>query len=144
MIEYQQNENLSFEEYYDFLKRSDLGGQYPGERFEERIRKLLTTRSVAITARNIEGKLVGIAFGVTDFTYFLFVTDLGVDREYTGQGIGGELLKRIREAAGGEDDITLVTVAHETAIGFYEKCGYTSENRLFWKPCNLWSKFQVT
>lgn len=143
MIEYRLNENLSFEEYYDFLRRSDLGGQYPRERFEERIRKLLKTRSVAITARNSDEKLIGIAFGVTDFTYFLFVTDLGVDREYTRQGIGGELLRRIREAAGGEDDITLVTVAHETAIGFYEKCGYTSENRLFWKPCNLWSKFQV-
>ena len=112
MIEYRQNENLSFKEYYDFLRKSDLDDQYPGERFEERIRKLLKTRSVAITARNSDEKLIGIAFGVTDFTYFLFVTDLGVDREYTRQGIGGELLRRIWEAAGGEDNITLVTVAH--------------------------------
>ena len=85
MIEYREHENLSFEEYYDFLKRSDLGSQYPQERFEERIRKLLTTRSVAITARNDQGKLVGIAFGITDFAYFLFVTDLGVDRAYAKQ-----------------------------------------------------------
>ncbi|MBW4661397.1 MAG: GNAT family N-acetyltransferase [Drouetiella hepatica Uher 2000/2452] len=143
MMEYRENENLCFEEYYDFLKRSDLGGQYPKERFEERIRKLLTTRSVAITARNDEGKLVGIAFGVTDFSYFLFITDLGVDRAYVKQGIGSELLILIREAVGGEDDITVVTVAHETAIGFYEKCEYVSEKRLFWKPCNLWSKIEV-
>jgi ribosomal protein S18 acetylase RimI-like enzyme len=143
MIEYRENENLRFEEYYDFLKRSDLGSQYPKERFEERIRKLLTARSVAITARNDEGKLVGIVFGVTDFTYFLFVTDLGVDRAYTKQGIGSELLVRIREAVGGEDDITVVTVANESAIGFYEKCGYVSENCLFWKPCKLWSEFKV-
>ncbi len=33
MIEYRENENLSFEEYYDFLKKSDLGSQYPKERF---------------------------------------------------------------------------------------------------------------
>ena len=78
MIDYQENENLSFEEYYDFLKRSDLGSQYPKERFEERVRKLLTTRSVAVTARNDEGKLIGVAFGITDFVYFLFVTDLGM------------------------------------------------------------------
>jgi ribosomal protein S18 acetylase RimI-like enzyme len=143
MIEYRENENLRFEEYYDFLKRSDLGSQYPKERFEERIRKLLTTRSVAITARNDEGKLLGIVFGVTDFTYFLFVTDLGVDRAYTKQGIGSKLLVRIREAVGGEDDITVVTVANESAIGFYEKCGYVSENCLFWKPCKLWSEFKV-
>jgi ribosomal protein S18 acetylase RimI-like enzyme len=143
MIEYRENENLSFEEYYDFLRRSDLGGQYPKERFEERVRKLLSTRSVAVTARNNEGKLIGIVFGITDFVYFLFVTDLGVDRAYVRQGIGGELLVRIRDAVGGADDITVVTVAHETAIRFYEKCGFTSENRLFWKPCNLWGEFKV-
>lgn len=54
MIEYREHENLSFEEYYDFLKRSDLGSQYPQERFEERIRKLLPTRSVAITAISLQ------------------------------------------------------------------------------------------
>lgn len=144
MIDYRDNENLSFEEYYDFLKRSDLGSQYPKERFEQRIRKLLTTRSVAITARNDEGNLIGVVFGVTDFSYFLFVTDLGVDREYARQGIGSELLARIREAVGGEDDISVITVAHETAMGFYEKCGYTSEDYLFWKPCKFWSEFKVT
>ncbi|MEG3911108.1 GNAT family N-acetyltransferase [Microcoleus sp. w1-18aA5] len=143
MIDYQENENLSFEEYYDFLKRSDLGSQYPKERFEERIRKLLTARSVAVTARNDQGKLIGVAFGITDFVYFLFVTDLGVDRSYAKRGIGSELLVRIREMVGGEDDITVVTVAHETAMGFYEKCGYISEDCLFWKPCKLWSEFTV-
>ncbi len=143
MIDYQENENLSFEEYYDFLKRSDLGSQYPKERFEERIRKLLTTRSVAVTARNDEGVLIGVVFGITDFVYFLFVTDLGVDRSYAKRGIGSELLVRIREMVGGEDDITVVTVAHETAMGFYEKCGYISEDCLFWKPCKLWSEFTV-
>jgi ribosomal protein S18 acetylase RimI-like enzyme len=143
MIEYRENENLDFDEYYDFLKRSDLGSQYPKERFEERIRKLLKTRSVAITARNDDGKLIGIVFGVTDFAYFLFITDLGVDRQYIKQGIGRELLVRIREAVGGEDEITVVTVAHETAVGFYEKCGYEAGTRLFWDPCKRWSKFRV-
>ena len=143
MIEYREHENLSFEEYYDFLKRSDLGSQYPQERFEERIRKLLTTRSVAITARNDQGKLVGIAFGITDFAYFLFVTDLGVDRAYAKQGIGRELLVRLQAVVGGEDDTTVVTIANDDATGFYEKCGYVSESCLYWKCCNLWSEFEV-
>ncbi|PZV14575.1 MAG: N-acetyltransferase [Leptolyngbya sp.] len=143
MIEYRENEKLSFEEYYDFLKRSDLGSQYPQERFEQRIRKLLTTRSVAITARNAQEVLIGVAFGITDFAYFLFVTDLGVDRAYSKQGIGRELLVLLQEAVGGKDDITVVTIANESATGFYEKCGYLSENCLYWKPCNLWSKFEV-
>ncbi len=143
MIDYRENENLSFEEYYDFLKRSDLGSQYPKERFEERIMKLLTTRSVSITARNDEGKLIGVAFGITDFVYFLFVTDLGVDRSYAKRGIGSKLLVRLQEAVGGEDDITVVTIANENAMGFYEKCGYVSQSCLFWKPCQLWTEFKV-
>ena len=36
-----QEERLSPEEYIEFLKRTDLGLQYPRERFEERIKKLV-------------------------------------------------------------------------------------------------------
>ena len=144
MIDYRENENLSFEEYYDFLTRSDLGELYPKERFQERITKLLTTRSVSITARNDNGKLIGVAFGITDFVYFLFLSDLGVDRSYVKQGIGRELLVRLQALVGDEKDITVVTIANKNAIGFYEKCGYISEKRLFWKPCKPWTAFKVT
>jgi ribosomal protein S18 acetylase RimI-like enzyme len=136
MINYRENENLNFEEYCDFLRRSDLGEQYPEENFEERVRKLLTTRSIAITARNSEGKLVGIASGITDFVYFLFVTDLGVDREYMKQGIGRELLSRLEEAISEKYAITVVATSHETALGFYKKCGYVSEEFLICKPAS--------
>lgn len=133
IITYRKNENLTFEEYCDFLERSDLGEQYPEENFEERIRKLLTTRSVAITARNSEGKLVGIASGITDFVYFLFVTDLGVDREYMKQGIGRELLSRLEEAVSDKYAITVVATSHEAALEFYKKCGYVSGEFLICK-----------
>ena len=33
------------------------------------------------------------------------MTDLGVDREYEGQGIGRSLMKKAHELAGGEKDI---------------------------------------
>ena len=35
-----QEERVKAEEYIDFLKRTDLGSQYPKERFEQRIAKL--------------------------------------------------------------------------------------------------------
>jgi len=34
-----REERISWEEYIDFLKRTDLGAQYPKERFAERIVK---------------------------------------------------------------------------------------------------------
>lgn len=45
-------ERISAEEYIDFLRRTDLGSQYPKERFEERIAKLVKTVSISLVARN--------------------------------------------------------------------------------------------
>lgn len=116
-------ERISAEEYIDFLKRTDLGSQYPKERFVERIKKLVNTVSISLVARNESGTVVGILFGLTDFAYWLYVTDLGVDRAYTGHGIGSLLMKTAHEIAGGEKDIAVYLIANENAIGFYEKLG---------------------
>ena len=114
-------ERISAEEYIDFLKRTDLGSQYPKERFENRIAKLVNTVSISLVARNEIGTVIGVLFGLTDFAYWLYVTDLGVDRAYTGQGIGRQLMKTAHEIAGGEKDIAVDLIANENAIGFYEK-----------------------
>ena len=116
-------ERISAEEYIAFLKRTDLGSQYPKERFEERIAKLVTTVSISLVARNECGTVVGVLFGLTDFAYWLYVTDLGVDRSYTGQGIGRQLMKTAHRIAGGEKDIAVYLIANENAVGFYEKLG---------------------
>ena len=118
-----QEESISAEEYIDFLKRTDLGSQYPKERFHDRIAKLVTTVSISLVARNEKGMIVGVLFGLTDFAYWLYVTDLGVDREHTGQGIGRRLMKFAHDIAGGEKDIAVYLIANENAIGFYEKLG---------------------
>ena len=116
-------ERISAKEYIDFLKRTDLGSQYPKERFENRIEKLVNTVSISLVARNESGTVVGVLFGLTDFAYWLYVTDLGVDRAYTGQGIGRQLMKTAHEIAGGEKNIAVYLIANENAIGFYEKLG---------------------
>ncbi len=116
-------ERISAEEYIDFLKRTDLGSQYPKERFDDRIAKLVTTVSISLVARNEAGVIVGVLFGLTDFAYWLYITDLGVDRDYTGRGIGSRLMKTAHEIAGGEKDIAVYLIANENAIPFYEKIG---------------------
>ena len=118
-----REERVSAEEYIEFLKRTDLGSQYPKERFAERIPKLVRNVSVSLTARNGGGLLVGALFGLTDFCYWLFVTDLGVDRNYERQGIATELMRKAHELAGGEKDIAVYLVANEDAVPFYEKLG---------------------
>ena len=114
-----REERFSPEEYIDFLKRTDLGSQYPAERFEERIAKLVRNVSVSLAARTEDGTLVGVLFGLTDFAYWLCVTALGVDRAFTHRGIGKRLMKTAHELAGGEKDIAVYLVANENAIPFY-------------------------
>ncbi|MBO4387808.1 MAG: GNAT family N-acetyltransferase [Treponema sp.] len=118
-----KEERLSAEEYIDFLKRTDLGSQYPKERFAERIPKLVKNVSISLVARNSEGLVVGILFGLTDFCYWLYVTDLGVDRNYERKGIASKMMKMAHELAGGEKDIALYLIANDNAVPFYQKLG---------------------
>ena len=118
-----KEERISAEEYIEFLKRTDLGSQYPKERFEERIKKLVKNVSISLVARNEEGLVVGVLFGLTDFCYWLYITDLGVDRNYERQGIATKLVKTAHEIAGGEKDIAVYLIANENAVPFYQKLG---------------------
>lgn len=136
-------ERISAEEYIDFLKRTDLGSQYPKERFDSRIAKLVNTVSISLVARNEIGTVIGVLFGLTDFAYWLYVTDLGVDRAYTGQGIGRQLMKTAHEIAGGEKDIAVYLIANENAIGFYEKLGMKKSADVMQYNKIEWTEFVV-
>ena len=141
MIEYQE-ERLSADTYIEFLARTDLGSQYPKERFRDRIEKLVRNVSISLVAR--DGKqIVGVLFGLTDFAYWLYVTDLGVDRAYTGQGIGRELMKRAHTIAGGEKDIAVYLIANDNAIPFYEKLGMKHADDVMQYNKIEWTEFTV-
>lgn len=139
-----REERITAEEYTDFLKRTDLGSQYPKERFEERIVRLVNTVSISLTARNEQGQLVGVLFGLTDYAYWLYITDLGVDRDYTHQGIGRRLMQTAHQLAGGEKDIAVYLVANEKAVPFYEKCGMKKANDVMEYNHVVWTEFTVT
>ena len=136
-------ERISAEEYIDFLKSTDLGSQYPKERFENRIAKLVKTVSISLVARNECGTVVGVLFGLTDFAYWLYITDLGVDRAYTGKGIGRQLMKTAHEIAGGEKDIAVYLIANENAVGFYEKLGMKKSTDVMQYNKIEWTDFVV-
>ena len=137
------SERISPDVYIDFLKRTDLGSQYPKERFRERIEKLVANVSISIVARNEDDLIVGVLFGLTDFAYWLYVTDLGVDRDYERQGIGRKLMKAALEAAGGEKDIAVYLIANENAVPFYEKLGMKRADEVMKYNHIEWTEFTV-
>lgn len=138
-----KEERLTADEYIEFLKHTDLDSQYPKERFRERIGTLVNRASISLVARNDAGAIVGVCFGITDFAYWLFITDLGVVRECAGQGIGTALVRKLHQVAGGEENIIMYTCFNENAYSFYEKLG-------MWKPNDVvvlnkaeWTDFTV-
>ena len=125
------------------MKRTDLGSQYPKERFTERISQLVNNVPISLVARNKKGLAVGVLFGLTDYAYWLFVTDLGVDRDYENQGIGRQLMKAAHDVAGGERDIAIYLVANENAISFYEKTGMKKADDVMQYNKIEWTSFTV-
>lgn len=138
-----REERISAEEYIEFLKRTDLGAQYPKERFPERIARLVQTVSISLTARDEQDTIVGVLFALTDYAYWLYVTDLGVDRAYTKQGIGRALMKTAHEIAGGEKDIAVYLIANENAVPFYEKLGMKKADDVMQYNKIEWTEFTV-
>ena len=138
-----KEERISSKEYIEFLKRTDLGSQYPKERFEERIAKLVDYVSINLVARNRDNHIVGILFGLTDYAYWLYVTDLGVDRDYLHQGIGTELTETAHSLAGGKNDVAVYLVANENAISFYEKLEMRKADDVMEYNHIEWTEFTV-
>lgn len=138
-----QEERITASEYIEFLKTTDLGSQYPRERFSERIHTLVNRTSISLVARNEIGRIIGICFGITDFAYWLLITDLGIDRQYTGQGIGTTLVRKLHEIAGGEENIIMYACFNEDAYGFYEKLGMRRPNDVVALNRVEWTDFTV-
>ena len=107
----------------------------------ERIPKLVNNVSISLVARNVNGLIVGILFGLTDYAYWLYVTDLGVDRNYEGQGIATRLMKTAHEKAGGEKDIAVYLIANDKAVPFYEKLGMIKADDVMQYNHIEWTKF---
>ena len=138
-----KEERLTAEEYIEFLKHTDLGSQYPKERFRDRIATLVKRASISLVARNDAGEIVGVCLGITDFSYWLFITDLGVVRECAGLGIGTALVKKLHQVAGGEENIIMYTCFNENAYGFYEKLGMSKPDDVVVLNKVEWTDFTV-
>ena len=136
-------ERLTADEYIEFLKHTDLGSQYPKEGFNERISKLVKNTSISLVARDENNDIIGVCFGITDFAYWLFITDLGVVREYVGKGIGKDLVNKLHKLAGGKENIIMYACFNENALGFYEKIGMTKTDDVVVLNEIEWTSFTI-
>lgn len=138
-----KNEAVEASEYIEFLTRTDLGLQYPKEDFQNRIATLVQNVPISLVMRNAENSIVGVCLGLTDFAYWLFLTDLGIDKNYERSGIGKVLVELAHELAGGEKKIVQFACATDDAIPFYHKVGMKEATDVMVKDKMEWTDFDV-
>lgn len=135
-IVYDSTERLGFEEWFGFLQRAELRKFYPKRDWKERITRALANAGVTVTAR-IGSELIGSCTGLTEFSYFLFLTDLSVAKAHAGTGVEAELVRRAIETAGGPEDITVISWAMPDAMPLYESLGIVPQERLIAKDAPI-------
>jgi ribosomal protein S18 acetylase RimI-like enzyme len=96
-VTYQLEPELSPAAFLDLLVHSTLAERRPSE--VGTLESMLKNADLILTAR-VDGLLVGISRAITDFAYCTYLSDLAVDAEYQGRGIGRELIRQTHEAAG--------------------------------------------
>jgi ribosomal protein S18 acetylase RimI-like enzyme len=128
-ITYAVEKAVSPEEFVDVLKRSGLAARRPVAK-PDVIKGMVENASLTVTARDARGVLVGVARSVTDFAYCCYLSDLAVDRACQRQGIGKELMRRTKEAAGG-DKVSLLLLSAPDGMSYYPKAGLQKFDNCF-------------
>jgi GNAT superfamily N-acetyltransferase len=81
-----------------------------------RIARMFAAPALTISAWDGE-RLVGLSRSLTDYAYCCYLSDLAVDKQYQGMGIGKQLVQRTREVIG--DEVSLVLLSAPGAMSYY-------------------------
>ena len=117
-IDYQTEPDVSAAEFIDLLHRSTLAERRPVNELDL-IEMMLRNASLIVTARH-DSKLVGVARSISDFVYCTYLSDLAVDEQWQGQGVGRRLIDETRNAAAPS---TLILLAAPKAASYYPHIG---------------------
>ena len=123
---YAREEHLGADEYIDVVRKSGLNRPVEDR---GRVERMLAHANLIVTARQ-DGRLVGLARSLTDFSFCCYLSDLAVDKACQGQGIGKRLIEETRTAAGGPLATTLLLSA-PTAMSFYRDIGMPQADNAF-------------
>ena len=126
MISYQVELSLELNEFQSILEDSGLSARRP-MKDPLLLERMIKGSNLLITAR-LEGQLVGLLRGLSDFCYRSFIADLAVAHSYQRKGIGRQLIQVARNQA---PDARLILFSAEDALPFYEKLGFHLHERCY-------------
>src|SRR4030066_292835 len=125
-IVYEVESNLDTYEFIDVLNKSTLGERRPVDDLS-RIKMMCENANLIVTAR-MDGKLIGVARSITDFTYCTYLSDLAVDKDYQKNGIGNRLFEETKRKA---PKANLILLSAPAVIDYYPKIGMKKHDYCF-------------
>lgn len=128
---YASEPSLDVAEFRRVLVESGLGKVRPVDD-EARLQTMLDKANLVLTARldRPDRQLVGVARGMTDFSWVCYVSDLAVSKAAQGLGVGKGLMDEAQRVLGPSVAVSLISMPD--AVGFYERIGMTRMTDAFW------------
>jgi predicted N-acetyltransferase YhbS len=123
-IVYKIENDLSAIEFRDVLINSTI--KRPVDDME-RLEEMCKNANLIITAR-LNGKLIGVARSLSDFSFCTYLSDLAVDLSFQKSGIGKRLLVETKKNA---PRATIFLLAAPEAVNYYPKIGLTQYEHCF-------------
>ncbi len=130
-IVYANEPNLPVDEFIDVLHRSTLASRRPVDD-KAKIANMLHNADIVLTARDSASTLIGVSRAITDFSYCTYLSDLAVDQQFQGQGIGRQLLLETHKQAGSAT--TLILLSAPQAETYYRHVGMQKHNSCWQFP----------
>jgi N-acetylglutamate synthase-like GNAT family acetyltransferase len=109
------------------ISAADLAGVFRASGINRPVHDLARLETMLAHANLVigayaDGRLVGIARALTDFSYCCYLSDLAVAKDYQHRGVGRELLRRVKARIG--DQSMLLLLSAPEAMGYYPKTGF--------------------
>ena len=125
-----QETGLTAEEYVACVGQSKLGPTRPLGN-TERVQAMLDNSNLVVTARDENGRLVGLFRAMTDWNWVAYCADMAVVETSQGQGVGRTLMDKAAEILG--PGVSIILLALPGAEGFYQKIGLTQTGAGFYR-----------
>ncbi|MEX3615400.1 GNAT family N-acetyltransferase [Paenibacillus glucanolyticus] len=125
-LEYRVNEHCDVKEIEEVFNKSGIRRPV-GDM--DRIQRMIDHADEIITVRDGE-RLIGILRAITDYSYCCYISDIAVDKDYQGRGIGKALINMLRDRLG-DEEIQYILTSAPKAVGFYEKTDFKRADHAF-------------
>jgi len=112
--------DLDVEEVLEVYRDSGLGDRRPIED-QERFTAMVRNANLVVVCRQ-DGRLVGIARSISDFSYVTYLSDIAVRRDCQRMGMGQALIDATRQEA---PQAKIVLLSAPAATEYYPHIGFT-------------------